>query len=104
MSKENVFVITYGSRIFGVFTDEKKAREIYDNFEDIYSEYADEIEDEDPTEKFNVSMIEVPINTICVGQCQSQDEIDEALESLVKKGLIEPLIGEDGEFYFRQVK
>lgn len=98
MSNQNdkVFVVTYESRIFGVFTEREKAQDAYDNFDDLFEQYAQE----DLPETFNVSLIEVPLNAICIGQCQSQDEIDEVYESLVKKGLVEPLIDEEGRFHF----
>lgn len=96
MAKNNVFVITYDSRIFGVFTEKEKAQDAYDNFEDLFLQYAQE----DLPDELSVSMVEVPLDTICIGQCQSQYEVDEILESLVKKGVIEPLVDENGEFIF----
>ena len=58
MAKNNVFVITYDSRIFGVFTEKEKAQDAYDNFEDLFLQYAQE----DLPDEFSVSMVEVPLD------------------------------------------
>lgn len=46
-------------------------------------------------------LIKCPLDTLIVDHVSGPEDTDSAIESMVRAGYLEPLLGEDGKFYYR---
>lgn len=84
-------------RILGAFM-RKNRNEVSEEANAIF-ENGEKIVPSDKRAYFEI--IQVPLNTLIVDHIEGPENVDEAIESMIRAGYIEAYIGEDGEFYYK---
>lgn len=79
--------------IVGIMTTKEKAEDVYNHFDEVFPNEAVCEEGQE----VNISMFEMKMDTV---YAENSKKTEGDLEDLVSRGIIEPYVGEDGEFYF----